>query len=69
MALTIKQLADPSGKRLIYFQEDAGKTKIIVSRETIEWALREFDLFDSKETLRRSRRARRRLTRPNGGKR
>ncbi len=56
MALKIRQLTLPDGKQLIYFQEDGQKTNIIVSRETIEWAL--------KELAPRSRRARRRLMRP-----
>ncbi len=43
MALTIKQLIAPDGKQLIHFQEDVGKVEIIVSRETIGWALKSFD--------------------------
>ena len=57
MALTIRQLAAPDGKKMIHFQEGAGKMEIVVSRETIEWALERFDLErdrrknDEKETV------------------
>ena len=46
MALTIRQATAPDGRKFIHFQEDAGKMEIVVSRETVEWALKSFDSED-----------------------
>ena len=42
MALKIAQLTASDGKQLIHFQETGQGIGMVISRETIEWALRKF---------------------------